>query len=54
MDAQPIIDHCTAPHFDWARRNNLKVQPRRCEDLQVFGISEKQEDVVQRYWEPLF
>lgn len=54
MDAKPIMDQCTAPHFDWARRDNLKVQPLRCEDLQVFGISEKQKDVVQRDWEPMF
>ena len=54
MDAKPVVDQYARPHFNRARRDNLKVQPRRRENFEVFGVSEKRKDLIQRGWEPLF
>ena len=54
MDAKPVVDQCTGPHFNRSRRDNLKVQPWRCENFEVSGVSEKRKDLIQRGLEPLF
>jgi hypothetical protein len=52
VNPNPVVDECPNPHLNMTRRENFKMEPRRCHRSQVFGIGEKWENLRWRRREP--
>ena len=46
MNAQPLVDPCSLAHFDGAFCEDVEVQGRWCDPLQVAGVCKEGEDIL--------
>jgi thiol-disulfide isomerase/thioredoxin len=54
VNFQPVINHRPDAHLDIAGREDIEIQPRRRDDLQIARIGEKRENPFARHRQPEF
>lgn len=52
--AQPVVNQCPLAHDDGRRRDDVKMQPRRREGVEVGGVGEEREQLLRRQRQPKF
>ncbi len=53
-ESEPVFNNCSLLHVDWQGSRYAKVQPWRCDGLQVVRIGKEIEDGFDWMWEHLF
>ena len=52
--AQPVVNLCSRAHRDRQRSDDVKIQPRRCEGVEVRGVGKKRKQFLWRQRQPEF